>query len=180
MTLANLITFARLIAVPVVIYALLTGQLGLAFGLFLAAGISDGIDGYIARRFNQRTELGAYLDPLADKALLISVYIVLAFLAELPLWLVMLVVSRDILIVVAVLVSSLMTRPVAIAPIFVSKANTAAQIALATLVLAELAWGMRFGELRLVAVAIVAILTILSAAAYLRGWQRHMAQPPID
>lgn len=83
-----------------------------AFLIFLLAGVSDAIDGFIARHFNLRTELGVYLDPLADKALLISIYISLAIYAGLPAWLAITVVSRDLMILVAVLVSWLMDRPV--------------------------------------------------------------------
>ena len=85
MTVPNLITLIRLLLVPSVVFALLTGYMGWAFAGFLLAGISDGIDGFIARHFDQRSELGAYLDPMADKLLLVSVFVVLGYMGELPL-----------------------------------------------------------------------------------------------
>ncbi|WP_099866276.1 CDP-alcohol phosphatidyltransferase family protein [Pararhizobium haloflavum] len=175
MTIPNFITVARLLCVPAFVYAMLLGNLDLAFALFLAAGISDGIDGFIARHFDQRSELGAYLDPIADKLLLVSVFVMLGYLGELPLWLVVMVVSRDLLIMAAVVVSSLLHKPVAMRPILVSKANTAFQIALALLVLAELAFSAEIGDLRFILLCAVAVLTVLSAAAYLMDWLRHMS-----
>ncbi len=102
MTAANMITILRFVLVPAVVYCLLTEQWQLAFAGFLVAGISDGVDGFVARHFNQRSKLGGYLDPMADKLLLVSVFVVLGFLGELPLWLVIVAVSRDALIVCAV------------------------------------------------------------------------------
>ncbi|MEM9105725.1 MAG: CDP-alcohol phosphatidyltransferase family protein [Pseudomonadota bacterium] len=175
MTIPNLITLARFLMVPAVIYALLLGAMMPAFVIFVIAGISDAVDGFIARQFNQHSELGSYLDPIADKLLLVTVFIMLAILGFLPQWLVVLVVSRDVLIVIAVIISSLMGRPVEVNPLFVSKANTACQIALAAVVLAELAFNTAFGDLRLILVYTVAVLTILSAGAYLKVWVDHMA-----
>ena len=117
-------------SVPIIFWLLLTGRTQVAFLIFVCAGISDAIDGYLAKRFDWRTELGAYLDPLADKLLIVSIYIALGVRGELPLWLIIMVVSRDILIVVAVLLSWLMDQPVVIKPLAVSKANTVAQIVL--------------------------------------------------
>ena len=99
-------------SVPVIFWLLLTGQTQAAFLVFVCAGISDAVDGYLAKRFDWRTELGSYLDPLADKLLIVSIYIALGVRGELPLWLVIAVVSRDILIVVAVLLSWLLDQPV--------------------------------------------------------------------
>lgn len=175
MTIPNLITIGRLIAVPFVIAAISQGLWTLAFVLFLLAGISDAADGIIARRYQLRSELGAYLDPLADKALLVSIYVTLAVVAVLPGWLAIAVVSRDVMIVAAILVSRLMDRPVEIKPLFVSKLNTAAQIAFAALVLGAMALGGVWAGLMAWGMGLVAVLTMLSAAAYLIRWLRHMA-----
>lgn len=175
MTIANLITILRFLLVPVVVLALLQSRMDWALAGFLIAGISDGVDGFIARQFDQRSELGAYLDPVADKLLLVSVFVMLAWLEVLPLWFVVLVASRDVLIVAAVLVSSLMHQPVKMRPILVSKANTAFQIALALLVLGELAFALSFGGTRAVLLYLTAGLTVLSATAYLIDWLRHMS-----
>ena len=140
MTLPNYITLGRFIAVPVIVYAMIHEYLVTAFLIFLLAGLSDAVDGAIARHFNQKSTLGAWLDPIADKALLVSVYIVLGILGTLPDWLVILVVSRDAFIIGAVILSSVLGHPVRADPLFVSKANTAAQIILAVLALAQLAF----------------------------------------
>lgn len=174
MTIPNLITIMRFFLVPAVIYALLVGATGWALAGFVIAGISDGVDGFIARHFNQRSRLGAYLDPAADKLLLVSVFVVLGLMGELPLWLVVATVSRDALIIGAVLMANLMGNPVEMRPLFVSKANTAVQIVLAAVVLAELAFAMTFGDLRFWLIVLSALLTLASAAAYLVGWMRHM------
>lgn len=175
MTVANMITIVRLLLVPAVIYWLLSGEWRLAFAGFVIAGVSDAIDGYIARRFNQHSRLGAYLDPIADKLLLVSVFVVLGMLGELPLWLVVAAVSRDALIVGAVLLASLMATPLEMKPLMVSKANTAFQIVLASVVLAELAFGMDFGALRPALIVLCGLLTVASAGAYLLAWSRHMS-----
>lgn len=174
MTIPNLITILRLFLVPIVIWALMDRQVGWALGLFVLAGVSDGIDGFIARHFNQRSRLGAYLDPMADKLLLVSVFVVLGFMGELPLWLVIAAVSRDALIVSAVMLSTVMGHPVEVKPLYVSKANTAVQIVLAALVLADLAFGLGLKMVRQGVVLLSGLLTVASAAAYLVAWLRHM------
>ena len=174
MTIPNAITLLRFVLVPAVIYAMLVGRMDWALAGFVIAGVSDGIDGFIARTFNQRTELGAYLDPIADKLLLVSVFVVLGLMGELPLWLVMLAVSRDALIVTAVLISTIMANPVEMRPLLVSKANTAVQIVLAATVLSELAFATGFWSIRFWLVVLSGLLTAASAAAYLVAWLRHM------
>jgi cardiolipin synthase len=175
MTLPNLITIGRLIIVPLVIVMIGQGRWAAAFILFVVAGISDAIDGFIARRFDMRSEFGAYIDPLADKALLVSIYVTLSVVGVIPSWLAIVVVSRDVMIVSAIILSWLMARPVEIKPLAVSKINTAAQIAFAALVLATKAFGVDLAGYDDFAMLIVAALTVSSAGAYLAGWLRHMA-----
>ncbi|MDF1607187.1 CDP-alcohol phosphatidyltransferase family protein [Hoeflea sp. YIM 152468] len=175
MTLPNFITIARFIMVPLIILALLDGHMLAAFVLFLLAGVSDGLDGFIARHFNQSSELGSWLDPIADKLLLVSVFIMLGWIEALPRWLVVLAVSRDGLIVGAVMLSSLMGNPVGMRPLMVSKANTLFQILLIGLVLADLAKIAPLDGITRWMVFAVAGLTIASASAYLVTWLRHMA-----
>jgi len=134
--LPNVITFGRLLAVPATIYAILIGRLDWAFWLFVAAGVSDAIDGAVARLCDARTVLGSFLDPLADKALLVSVYVTLTSIGVLPLGLVILVVSRDLMIVGAVILLYTLHRPTKARPLMISKINTAAQIVLAAAALA--------------------------------------------
>ena len=174
LNLPNLITVGRILLVPVIVWAITSGALLFAFILFLAAGVSDAIDGYLAKRFGMQSELGSYLDPVADKALIVSIYIALGVIEALPRWFVILVVSRDIMIVSAVILSWVAGNPVAIRPLTVSKINTAAQIVLATLVLASLGLGFAADWLIWLGIAVVAVLTLLSIAAYVREWVRHM------
>jgi cardiolipin synthase len=174
LTIPNLITLGRILLVPVVVWAIASGEMRIAFLLFLAAGLSDAVDGFLAKRFGMATELGAYLDPLADKAMLVSIYVVLAVIGAIPLWLVILVVSRDIMIVGAVILSWLVDKPVALKPLLVSKLNTVAQIALALLVIAARAFEFDASILAYALMALVAVLTLLSVAFYLAAWVRHI------
>ena len=159
---------------PVVVWAITAGQMQIAFGLFLAAGISDAVDGFLAKRFGMATELGAYLDPLADKAMLVSIYVALGITEAVPRWLVILVVSRDIMIVSAVILSWLVDKPVPLKPLMVSKLNTVAQIVLALVVMAALGFGFNAHVAVVALTALVAALTLVSIAFYVAEWVRHM------
>ena len=174
MTIPNMITVGRLLAVPVFALSLLEGWLHAAFFLFLAAGLSDAIDGFLARRWNQHSTLGAWLDPIADKLLMASAYGLLGYLGVLPAWLVLLVIGRDGLIVAVVGTVRLCGKVLEIKPIFVSKANTAAQVLLAVLVLADLAFAFAADQLVWTVILATATLTILSGAAYFSIWMRLM------
>ncbi|MFG1402504.1 CDP-alcohol phosphatidyltransferase family protein [Xanthobacter sediminis] len=175
MSVPNLITLFRILLVPTIVWAIGVGEMQLAFWLFLAAGLSDALDGFIAKRFNMQTELGAYLDPVADKALLVSIYVALAVVGLIPRWVAIAVVSRDVMIVGAVVLSLVMAKPVAIRPLLVSKLNTAAQISFATFVLASSGFEVAVPQAFSVGLVAVGLLTGLSAAAYLAEWMRHMA-----
>lgn len=174
MTLPNLISLARLLSVPLIVWLLLSGFYQTAFWLFVGASVSDGVDGFIAKRFNRASVLGAYLDPIADKMLLVSIYITLGQMEFLPLWLVILVVSRDILIVGAVMLSYAMDQPVRMAPLMVSKINTFAQIGLAGLILSEHAYTWPLATIEDGLVFIVAVSTVLSGGVYLVNWIKSM------
>lgn len=170
----NLITLMRVILVPVVFWLLVTQQLKAAFLVFVLAGISDGIDGFLAKRFHWETELGAYLDPIADKLLIVCIFIALGVTDKLPSWIVIAVVSRDVLIVIAVVLSWLLGHPTPMRPIAVSKANTVAQIVLAAVVLADEAFDLKLKGPVFVLIWVTGGLTIASLIAYLRVWLRHM------
>ena len=174
MSIPNLITLARILLVPVVVWASATDRMLTAFLLFAAAAVCDGGVGFLAKRFDMRTELGAYLDPLADKVMIVSIYVTLGISAVIPVWLVILVVSRDIMIVGAIIVSWLIDRPVKIKPHFVSKAKTAAQLLFAALVLASHGYKFDADPLLTLVMALVAVLTLLSVGLYLAKWVRHM------
>ncbi len=180
LSIPNLITLGRILLVPVVVWAIASGAMWIAFVLFLAAGVSDAVDGFLAKRFNMTTELGAYLDPLADKALIVSIYLTLGVSNLIPRWLVILVVSRDILIVGGIMLSWLMGKPLKIKPLLVSKLNTVAQIVFACVVLGSLGFAIPADMLESVLMGLVAILTLLSVAAYLAEWVRHMNAPATE
>jgi cardiolipin synthase len=174
LSIPNLITLARIILVPVVVWAIASDNLRLAFLLFLAAAISDGVDGFLAKRFGWKTELGAYLDPLADKVLIVSIYVSLGITGVIPLWIVILVVSRDFMIVGAIILSWLVGQPVQIKPHVVSKINTGVQILFACLVLASHGYNFDAEPVLTLVMALVAVLTLLSVGLYLAEWMRHM------
>ena len=111
MSVPNIITLFRILLVPTVVWASGVGETQLAFWLFLTAGVSDALDGFIAKRFGMQTELGAYLDPVADKALLVSIYVALAVMELIPRWVAIAVVSRDVMIVGAVVLSLVRSEP---------------------------------------------------------------------
>jgi len=165
----NLITLGRILLVPVVVWAITAGEMRIAFALFLAAGISDAVDGFLAKRFGMTTELGAYLDPLADKALLTSVYVTLGYEGHMASWLVILVVFRDVLIIGGAILYQTITGALKMRPLLVSKINTAAQIALAAVVLAQSGLGVDYGIADLL-VPVVAATTLASGGAYLVVW----------
>ena len=159
----------RLVLVPVIVWALLADQKMMSFLLFLLAGLSDAVDGAVARYFDQQTEFGTILDPIADKMMLVTAFIVLAYLDHLPLWLTILVVSRDLLIVLGVMLAFVLSKDVTIRPLWVSKANTVAQIVLVAWVLCWLAFERDVSTYQIVLEWITGLLTGLSAIAYL--WQ---------
>jgi len=175
LTLPNLITIGRLLLVPLIIWLITADQPGSAFAVLVVAGVSDAVDGFLARQFNLRSDLGTYLDPIADKAMLVSIYITLATIAAIPIWLAILTVSRDLLIVGAFVLSWMLGVPTSVKPLRVSKANTVAQIILAAVVLGDLAFGTNLMIARAALVYVVAVLTVASAAIYLVDWVRHMS-----
>jgi cardiolipin synthase len=174
-SLPNLITLGRLGLVPVIIAMISAQRWVAACAIFVLAGVSDGIDGWLAKHFDLRTELGAYLDPVADKALLVSIYVALAVELVVPTWLTILVVARDLMIIGAVMISWLMHKPVEIRPLWISKLNTVAQIGFAAMVLGAKAFMFGLGAWFLPAVVVVAALTLASLTAYLTAWARHMS-----
>jgi cardiolipin synthase len=172
--LPNAITLLRLLLVPVTIWLILSGYYVTAFWVFLVAGISDGIDGFLARHLNQKTLLGAILDPIADKALLVSIFVMLGFKDHLPLWLVVLVVFRDVLIVGGYLLGHVLGRPNEVKPLWVSKANTAAQILLAAVALWEWTQPRVLGPVVDGLIWITAVTTTVSGVAYIVVWARGL------
>ena len=175
MSIPNIITLGRILLVPIVVWAIASNQMEIAFAVFVIAGVSDGVDGFLAKRFNMASELGAMLDPLADKALLVSIYVALGIWGAIPRWIVILVVSRDIMIVSAVIVSWLFGKPIPMKPLMVSKINTVAQVALAAVVLASLAFGFGPAPYDVILMGVVTVFSLVSVSLYLVEWGRHMS-----
>ena len=173
MNLPNCLTIARLLAVPLVVWLIVTGEHLWAFTAFVPAGLTDALDGALARALDQRTRLGAYLDAIADKGLIAAIYVTLALTGEIAGALAALVVLRDALIIGAVLLTWLTGRPIAIDPSRLSKANTFVQIGFAALMLAARGFGWDAPTLELGGAWLVGALTLWSAAAYLATFRRH-------
>jgi cardiolipin synthase len=171
--LPNMISLGRLMLAPLSVNMIVERRWPEALAIFLIAGLSDALDGWIARRWDLRSELGAYLDALADKALLVCNYVTLAAVGLVPLFLASLVVSRDLMIVGAVLLCWVMDKPMPIHPHVLSKANTAAQITFVAALLGALAFGLPTPWFN-GGVWVVAALTLASLAAYFRRWAAHM------
>ena len=177
----NCITLGRVLLVPFVFWLLLSGRYQTAFFIFVIAGLSDAVDGWLAKRYHWETELGAYLDPLADKLLIVSIFVAMGWQGELPSWLVIAVVSRDLLIVTGVMLAWVLEQPVNIRPLIVSKANTFAQLLLAAVVLADTGFDLGQWMPRLALVWITLALTLASLWAYTVIWLRHMTgEPPVQ
>ena len=168
--LPNVITLARLLAVPITVYLILQDQFAAAFWLFIAAGVSDAVDGYLAKRLDVVSEVGAYMDPLADKALLVSVYVTLGYQGHVATWLVFMIVFRDLLIIGGAILFQTLTHSLRMTPLFISKVNTTTQIALAGIVLAELGLELVLPFLSASLVYVVAVTTFMSGAAYVVKW----------
>jgi len=164
-TLPNMITFGRLCAVPLAFWALLRHRMDEAFIIFILAGLSDALDGWLARRRGGNL-LGAVMDPVADKALLVTMYISLAAVDVLPDWLAILVVFRDLLIVGGILLMAVLGHEVAIQPLYVSKLNTVMQIVLVAVALLQSGFGLGYHVVTLILVWCVAGTTLVSGAAY--------------
>jgi cardiolipin synthase len=171
----NIITLGRILLVPIIVWAIASSQMEIAFAIFIIAGVSDAVDGFLAKRFNMASDLGALLDPLADKALLVSIYVALGIWGAVPRWIVILVVSRDIMIVSAVIVSWIFGKPIPMKPLMVSKLNTAAQVTFAALVLAALGFGFDPMPYDRILMGLVTVFTLASVSLYLVEWVRHMS-----
>ena len=176
----NLLTLARIAAVPVLILFLYEGRYGAALTVFVLAGITDGLDGWIAKRFKCVTRLGSILDPLADKILIVSTYVMLVLAGDLPFWLILLIGFRDLGIIAGVLVLNTLNGHVQMQPSLLSKVNTFLQISLVILVMVE-----RIGFIALEPVAeillwFVAATTVASAIHYVYFWFIHPLESRVD
>ena len=177
MTLPNQITIGRILLIPVfVVLAIYYGRTSAAghpdetlriatIGVFLLAALSDGVDGWLARRYGGNS-VGAILDPVADKALLVTMYVTLAAVNQLPDWLAILVVFRDLVIVGGVIVLAVLGDPVLIRPLFISKVNTLLQIMLVGVVMLQAGFGLSLWGVEPGLIWLVAASTFASGGAY--------------
>ena len=170
LTLANQITILRIMLIPAFVLLVVYGQLGAALAVFLIAGVTDALDGLIARMTSHPTSLGAWLDPMADKLLLVTTFIVLTLpqidlTNHVPIWLTVLVISRDVVIVGVVAIVNLALGPRTFRPSLLGKAATATFV-LANVVIMYFNWRMEKSPLVEAAIWLALVLTVASAADY--------------
>ena len=166
MNVPNLLTLLRILLIPVFVIFIMYRRFSLALITFAVAGITDGLDGLIARLTHQKTELGAYLDPIADKLLLTSSFIMLAVAQMLPQWLVVIVITRDVIILMGFCIFILTNKRPRIRPTLVSKMTTTFQILTILLVLVT-GFNPAFKTLSTIAIYGTTVFTILSGVHYL-------------
>lgn len=174
--LPNLISLGRLLLVPLAIWLILRSRYGVAFWIFVVAGVSDALDGFIAKHFNRRTQLGALLDPIADKTLLVSVYVTLGWANQLWTSVVILVVFRDVMIIGGFLLIQAFAAQKHYDPLYISKINTGLQIALIAFVLARLGRGADWGNIDVVLSCAVIVTTVMSGLSYILRWTRILSR----
>jgi len=166
----NLISIARIILVGPIAYLLLTQRFHEALILFFVAGFSDALDGFLAKRFNWHSRLGSILDPLADKLLLVTSFICLVWVDIIPVWLMVLVFGRDLVIVLGAVAFHLLIGRYEMAPTWISKVNTALQIVLVLALVLSHGWYPLPPSLLSWLVYAVSLTTVLSGIGYVRTW----------
>ena len=171
--LPNLISAARIVLVGPIVWSLLQREFGLAIALFLVAGASDGLDGYLAKRYGWSSRLGGILDALADKFLLVSTFICLWWLGLFPWWVVAAILLRDLVIVTGGTIYNYRVERVQPEPTLISKLNTVLQIVLAAVGVAQLGFGVIPGWLVDGLIWAVMLTVLLSGAGYVREWSRR-------
>jgi cardiolipin synthase len=169
-TIPNLITLFRIATVPVLILMLYEHQYSWALLVFFISGASDGLDGFIAKHYNMESKLGAILDPLADKALIFSSYLMLMLLGDIPFWLFLTVIFRDVLILVGSLIYVALNGQVKMNPSYASKINTFMQILLVVAILAQRSFGLDFPAATMYLFYTTFVTTIISGVHYLWIW----------
>jgi cardiolipin synthase len=169
MNIPNLLSLLRIILVPVIIIFLIQDSYAKALIAFTAAGLTDALDGTLARLMNQQTELGAFLDPLADKILLSTSFISLSIFGLIPGWLTVIVISRDFIILLGIIILSMMSVKYEIKPLFVSKITTALQIGTVflTMFLKSFNYDIVSHDLIIILSWLTAFFTIISGLFYI-------------
>ncbi|MDQ6969244.1 MAG: CDP-alcohol phosphatidyltransferase family protein [Mariprofundus sp.] len=166
----NVLTLGRILITPFIIYAIIEHQAVLALILMAVAGITDMLDGAIARYFNQRSTVGAYLDPMADKLLLISTIVTLYAIDQIPLFLFLAVIFRDVIIVLGAIAYEMVTHKLKIQPSIASKITTFLQITLVLTVLSDMAWQIPGDGILQISIWLTFAFTCISGIQYMVVW----------
>jgi len=172
--LPNLLTAARLAAAPALALLLAMHGMGAALCVFAFAGISDAADGFLAKRYGLATRFGRYLDPAADKLLMLAAFLMLTKIEVTPLWLTGLVIGRDVAIAIGVLLAKYLEMPLRVAPLPIGKLSTAVQVGYVALVLIVLAFGLNWPGIAAASAVVTAIVTLASALAYMQYWLKAL------
>ena len=174
--LPNVLTGLRLLAAPAIAVLLLLDHYSAALAVFLFAGVSDLIDGYLAKRYHLATRLGHYLDPAADKALMFACFVVLAFQGVVPVLLAAVVIGRDVLMVLGIVLARLAGAELTVTPLRIGKLTTVVQVAFVALQLFALAFAIDIDAWQRWAALIVGVVTVASAWTYGALWLRAMSR----
>jgi cardiolipin synthase len=186
MNIPNLLTMSRIILVPIIVILLMDGSFCIALVLLVISGVTDVLDGFLARILHQQTVLGAYLDPIADKALMISCFVTLSVKKFIPGWLSVIVISRDCIILLGVSVLTMLSIPFKVKPVLLSKLTTLIQIVTILAVLMGRCWSMNLqrGSISLDALFLLtAVLTVITGFYYMAMGVKYInraSQPPIN
>lgn len=175
-TLPNIITIGRVLLIPVVAFLLLDHDYMLAFAVFVVAAVGDWVDGFIARRFNQMSQLGAVLDPVADKMTMMIVAILMAAQGLLPIWLAVVIVMRDAVIVAGAVAYRFVVGRIEMAPTRLSKANTFLEFGVISLVMAQAAQLVEAGAWLMPLFILVFASVLVSGAHYVWIWRRKAVE----
>jgi cardiolipin synthase len=171
--LPNAISIMRIALIGPILYSLLNGQFAWALALFFVAGFSDGVDGYLAVRFNWTTRLGGLLDPAADKMLITGMFVTLAWTGHIPVWLASIVILRDVVIVAGALAYNYLVKPVPGEPSRISKLNTALQMLYILFVVSEAGFGWPDKIALTVLGASIFVTVVISGVDYIWSWSRR-------
>ena len=169
----NAISILRIILIVPTLWMIAIGEFGWALALFLIAGFSDGLDGYLAVRFEWQSRLGALLDPAADKLLITGMFIALAWMGEIPVWLAVIVIGRDVVIVAGALAYNYLVKPVPGEPTRISKLNTALQMLFVLFVLSRAGFGWPDKITITLLGAAILVTVVISGVDYVWSWSRR-------
>jgi cardiolipin synthase len=173
----NAISIMRILLIAPIILLFVYGEFGWALGLFVIASLSDGLDGYIAKKYDWNTRLGAFLDPAGDKLLVAWSFGTLAFLGQIPVWLAVIVILRDVLIVAGSFMYHYLVRRLEGDPTVISKLNTGLEFAFLIAVMSEAGFGWPNDITITVLGAAVLVTVVISGYDYVSNWIRSARSP---